>query len=137
MDDPSLSIQKAIVAVLVGNTDAGVNVFDQVPASPLPEGPFPRITLGEGQSAGNYADCYEGTETTLVIDVWSRAVGFPEAKRIASQVRAILHDAPLVLDDHILDLIAFESALNLRDPDGITRHVAITFRALTQPSDET
>jgi hypothetical protein len=133
--DPSLAIQKAVVEALLGNTEAGDNVFDQVPTAPLPEGPFPRITLGEGPAAGVFADCYDGTETTLVIDVWSRAVGFPEAKRIAAEVRDLLHDAPLNVEGHTLELIVFENALPIRDPDGITRRVSMTFRLQSQPAD--
>lgn len=134
--DPSLAIQKAIVDALKGNTEAGDNVFDLVPYGVLPEGPFPRITIGEGQGVGVFADCYDGTETTAIIDVWSREPGFPEAKRIASDVRELLHDAPLVLDGHILELIVFVSAIPSRDPDGITRRVTLEFRLQTQPADE-
>jgi hypothetical protein len=127
--DPSLALQKAFVAALRGQTDAAGNVFDQVPAS----NPFPRVTLGEGQSIGDFADCIEGTESFLAVDVWSRAVGFPEAKRIGDQVRSALHDAALVLDGHRLVLIEFQDARALRDPDGLTSHIAMTFRALTEP----
>lgn len=131
--DPSLAIQRAVVVALKGNTDAGSNVFDTVP----PANPFPRITLGEGQAVGNYADCYEQTETFLQIDIWTSGVGFPASKTIASQVRSLLHDTPLPLTGHHMDLITFASLLPLKDPDGITRHVAMTFRILTQPEEET
>jgi hypothetical protein len=128
--DPSLALQKAITAALKGTTDAGGNVFDTVPGSD----PFPRITVGDGQSLPDYADCYDGTISVLQIDVWSRAVGWPEAKRIASQVREALDDGEFALDEHHLEVITFEDAQFLRDPDGLTRHVALTFRALTQPA---
>lgn len=128
--DPSLALQKAIIAALRGATDAAGNVFDTVPEGDA----FPRVTVGDGQSIADLADCYDGTETNLQIDVWSRAVGWPEAKRIASAVRETLHDADLTLDGHHLELLQFEGAQFLRDPDGITRHVAMTFRALTQPA---
>src|SRR5262245_31186395 len=130
MRDPSLAFQKALVATLKGNTGAGNNVFDSVPTS----NPFPRITIGEGQSLKDYADCYDGTESFLDVHVWSRAVGYPEAKTIADQCRDLLHDAALALDGHTLGLIEFSSSQFLRDPDGLTSHVAMTFRALSQPS---
>jgi hypothetical protein len=38
-----------------------------------------------------------------------------------------------VLDGHSLELLHFQDARALRDPDGLTSHVAMTFRALTQP----
>jgi hypothetical protein len=131
MSDPSLALQAAIVAALAGTTEAGTNVYDQVPATDA----FPRITVGEGQTVGNFADCYDGSEVYLDVHVWSREVGFPEAKRIASAVRSALHDAPLTLTGHTLELLQFRDARYLRDPDGRTSHVAMTFRALTQPAD--
>lgn len=133
MHDPSLALQRAIVVALENNTGAGPNVFDQVP--PVEPDPYPRITVGEGQSIAAYADCYDGTESFCDVHVWSRAVGFPEAKQIADQVRTILHDAELVLEGHTLGLITFENAQTLRDPDGLTNHVAMSFRALSQPAD--
>lgn len=130
MSDPSLALQKAIVATLkAANTGAGNNVFDSVPTS----NPFPRITVGDGQSLADFQDCRRGSEVFLDVHVWSRAVGYPEAKTIASETRDALDDAALVLDGHILDLLDFDEARFLRDPDGITSHVAMSFRALTQP----
>lgn len=129
--DPGLAIQKAIVAALLNNTAAGANVFDTVP----PTDPYPRITIGESAELGSFADCYDGTETTITVDVWSTAPGFPEAKAIESQIRGLLHDADLELDGHLLGLIWFETAVSLRDPDGITRHIAMTFRVLSQSDD--
>lgn len=128
--DPALAFQKAIVTRLNGSTNAGGNVFDSVP----PSDPFPRITVGEGQSLLDQADCYDGTESILDVHVWSRSPGYPEAKAIADQVRTLLHDADLTLDGHTLGLIEFTSAQMLRDPDGITSHIAMSFRALSQPS---
>lgn len=126
-----LALQKAIVARLkAAATGAGNNVFDRVPES----NPFPRITIGEGQTLPDNSDCRRGSDVTLEVHVWSREVGWPEAKAIASQVRVALDDPlPLALDSHILDLLDFADARYLRDPDGITNHVAMSFRALTQP----
>jgi Protein of unknown function (DUF3168) len=133
--DPALAIQKAVVAALLNQTAAGANVFDTVPSTARAPNPYPRITIGEATVAGNFADCYDGSETTITVNVWSLKPGFPEAKAIQGQVRALLHDADLALDGHTLDLIWFESAVALRDPDGLTSHVAMTFRVLTH-SDE-
>jgi hypothetical protein len=129
MSDPSLALQKALVAALRGETDAGVNVFDDVPTSD----PFPRITLGEGQTIGDFQDCRDGSEVFIELNVWSRKVGFPEAKTIASQARTILNDADLDLDGHVRDLMEFQDTVYSRDPDGRTRRARMTLRALTQP----
>jgi hypothetical protein len=127
--DPSLALQGAIVNALVAANVAGGRILDQPPIDAV----YPYVTIGEGQVLADLADCYDGSECFLDIHVWSRAVGYPETKRIADQVRGVLHDADLVLDGHSLELLHFQDARTLRDPDGLTSHVAMTFRALTQP----
>lgn len=130
MLDPALAWQKALVATLRGFTAAGQNVFDTVPSA----SPFPRITIGPGQSVGNRIGCYEGTESFLDIDVWSRGPGYPEAKTIEGQVRDLLEDQILPLDGHVCELVEFRDAVFQRDPDGITSRARITIRALSQPA---
>lgn len=130
----SLELQKAIVARL--KADAGVTtlatggVHDQPPSGVT----FPYVSIGPDQVIPDRADCYDGSEVVLQVDVWSREVGFPEAKRIAEAVRAALTDAPLALAGHRLVDIAFVESRTLRDPDGLTSHAALTFRALTEPA---
>lgn len=131
MSDPSLALQGAIVAALKGISPAGSNVFDRVPEGD----PFPRITVGTGQSVPVDEDCYEGTESTFQIDAWSREVGFPQVKQIASAIRARLHNGDLTLSGHTLELMKVESIAYDRDPDGLTSRARIQLRALTQPSD--
>lgn len=135
MSDPGWALQKAIFQALNGQTEAGEHVFDSVPAS----NPFPRITFGPGQSVGNFADCYDGTESFLEVNVWSnKTASMPEVKRIASQVREILHDADettLALEGHTLELMEFQDAVFSRDPDGKTSRARMTIRALTQPAE--
>lgn len=129
MSDPAFALQDAIYDALKGNTDAGNNVFDAVPAS----NPFPRITIGPGQTIGDFADCYDGSESFFQIDVWSsKTASMPEVKTIASQVRELLHDADLTLNGHVLILIEFQDTAYSREPDGKTGRARMTLRALTQ-----
>lgn len=129
--DPALAIQAALVAKLkTPATAAGNHVYDQPPAA----NPFPRVTIGPSQSVPNDADCYEGTETFLQIDVWSRAVGFPEVKGIADAVRDRLHDGSLSVTGHTVELMRIESIDYSRDPDGLTNRARISLRILSQPS---
>lgn len=133
-DDGQLALQKMLISLLRGQTSAGVSVFDQVPAS----NPFPRIVIGPSQSLPTTPDCMDGTETFLQLDVWSTSVGLVEVKNIAGQIRSILHDVDDVdLDGHGLQLLRVESTQYLRDPDGTTKHAAMTLRALTQPDQTT
>jgi hypothetical protein len=128
--DPSLALQRAIENALRRASIAGGRIYDR----PTLTETYPQVTIGEGQVLANLADCYDGSECFLDIHVWSRAVGYPEAKQIADLIRSTLHDADLDLDGHTLELLHFQDARALRDPDGLTSHVAMTFRALTQPN---
>lgn len=127
----SLEIQRASwewlladpnVTALVGN-----RIFDQVPASVV----FPYISIGPDQTLPNRFDCLDGSEIVVQYDVWSRAKGYPEVKRIAEAVRISLNGAPLVLNGYILTDFWFDDWRTLRDPDGLTSHAVLTFRALT------
>lgn len=132
MSDPALALQGAIVAALKAlGTAAGANVFDVVPTS----NPFPRITVGGGQTVPIEADCYDGSESFIQIDVWSREVGYPQAKQIASAVRSRLHNGDLMLSGHTLELLKVESTTYERDSDGLTSRARIQVRAQTQPAD--
>lgn len=129
MSDPSLEMQAAIVAALQA-ADLGAGIYDTARA----DASFPYITLGDGQVLPDKADGIDGAELFLQVDVWSRAVGFPEAKTIAKGVIAALDDQPITVTGQ--DVIVFEhqETRYLRDPDGLTRHAAITFRSLVFPT---
>lgn len=132
-DDPTLALQAMLVERLRGNTAAGQRVYDRVPANMATT--YPRITIGPGQALADNADCIEGTESILQVDVWSRAVGFPEAKTIAGQVRDLLNGVEPSISGHRVVLLEFQNAQYLNDPDGLTLHVAMAYRALTEPID--
>lgn len=134
MSDPSLELQHAIMVALKapGALPAAVGdrVYDQVPSAA--SATFPYVTFGAGQVLPDKAGCIDGVEAFLQIDVWSRKVGFVEAKTITKAVIVKLDDQPLTVAG--FDVIVFElqSIDYLRDPDGLTRHAAITFRTLIQ-----
>lgn len=133
MSDPSLEVQKAIVAALKANgalpPEVGGRVYDPVPANAK----MPYVSIGPIQVLPDKADCIDGAELSIQIDVWSTRTDGQEAKVIAKAVVAKLDDKPLAVDDH--DAIVFEHEVtrHLTDPDGQTKHSAITFRALVQP----
>ena len=126
MSDPSLPLQKAMVTAM---TAAGVTAYDQVP----PGAAFPYVTVGDCQVLPDKADCIDGSEVFPQVDVWSRTTGYPETKRIATQVLAALDDAPLAVDGYHLVLFEFVELRFVRDPDGITRHGILNFHGLLQP----
>jgi len=132
MSDPSLELQAAIVTKL--KADAGViavvstRVYDNIPASPT----FPYISLGDTQVLPDKAECIDGVEIFFSIDAWARDQTFPMVKKISKAIVAALDDQPITVAGY--DTIVFEinSINHLKDPDGLTRHAALSFRALIQ-----
>ena len=128
MADPSLALQGAINTRLRSQVAAVSNrVFDRVPADVV----FPYIELGEFQTVDDGAQCHDGQEVYATLHVWSRAVGQVEAKALAGAVRGSLHEAELDLgaDWQFLE-IAHQDTRYLKEPDGLTSHAVLTFRAL-------
>ncbi|MFT4129962.1 DUF3168 domain-containing protein [Labrys sp. (in: a-proteobacteria)] len=128
MADPSLALQGAIYPRLQADCPSvSGRVYDRPPQAVV----FPYIGLGESQTVDDSADCVDGVEVFLTLHVWSRAVGRVEAKRIASEVRSSLHEAELDLGANWhFHLIEHRSTTVMDDPDGVTSHAVITFRAL-------
>lgn len=128
MADPALALQGAINTRLRAQVTAvSSRVFDRVPADVV----FPYIELGEFQIVDDGAQCHDGQEVYVTLHIWSRSVGQVEAKTIAGAVRGSLHEAELDLgtDWQFLE-IAHQDTRYLKDPDGLTSHAVLTFRAL-------
>lgn len=135
MSDSTLAVQKAVFTAL--NADAAVTaivaarIYDAVPAGAAK----PYLSFGPMQVLPDIADEYEGSEVTFQIDGWSAGPKSVEAKQIGKAVRAALSGAELALEDN-QRLVNIEPVqINyLAEPDGITQHAALTFRARTEPT---
>lgn len=133
---PSLELQTAILAVWAADADVkslfgGIFRFYQdVPANPT----FPYVTAGEGQTVPDLAECIDGSEVFPDFHIWSRGKGFNEAKTISATLWSVLSEATLSLTENRCLLIERESETHLRDPDGTTKHIVLTLRALTEPA---
>lgn len=132
MADPALALQGAINVKLRAEVAAVADrVLDHVPSGVA----FPYIELGEFQTVDDGAQCHDGVEVFITLHVWSRPgttrPGQVEAKTIAGAVRGSLHEAELDLgtDWQFLE-IAHQDTRYLKDPDGLTSHAVLTFRAL-------
>ena len=132
MASPSLELQGAIVARLKAAAGLsaliGAHVYDDVPKKMV----FPYATVGEGDETSDDADCIDGFEISLDIDIWSRAVGFPEAKRISDEIRKALKAPDLSLPTNALVYFRHRQTRFLRDPDGLTSHAVMTFEAFAE-----
>lgn len=133
MSDPALALQGALVAALKAAAPVtaliGQRVYDHVP----PNSQFPYVTVGDDQTLADHAECLEGSvEIHTNLHVWSRPAipGKVEAKQIAGALVTLLNMAALTLSGYVLVLIEHETSHHLDDPDGITAHSVVTFRAL-------
>lgn len=128
MSDPSLLLQRAIYEILTDGSPQPIErVYDHIPPNPA----FPYVTIGEGQVlADDTEDCGDGSEVFVSIHAWSRAVGFPEVKALAGQVRTLLRTTSPVLAGFTVSVAEYVQTQFLRDPDGKTQHAVVEFRYL-------
>lgn len=132
MSDPSLELQGAIVAALKGSSPAIADgrIYDAVPTNAT----FPYVSLGQCQVLPDKSSCIDGTEVYPQIDVWSRSVGYGETKTISKLILAALDDQPMTLSGFNVVVFEVQSVQYLPDPDGLTRHAAITFHGIITPA---
>jgi hypothetical protein len=131
MASPSLELQGAIVARLKADSVltalVGARIYDHVPrgSGGAVTATFPFVNFADDDVLQDDATCVTGYEITLTIEVWSRGVGFPEAKQIAHAVVVSLHnwDAPLSTNRCIT--LQHRQTRMFRDPDGLTSHGVI------------
>ena len=126
MIEPSLAMQKAIVAALVAG---GVPVFDRVPDVQA----VPYIQVGDDQVVPDRADCFERScEITSTIHAFSYGgKGRAGAKAIAQGIVEALENVSFDLGpdwSHLLTL--HEGSRYLDEPDGRTVHAVLTFKTL-------
>ncbi|MCB5173645.1 DUF3168 domain-containing protein [Microvirga lenta] len=127
------ALQKAIVGKL--KADAALSaiiagrIYDRVPAGAA----LPYVAIRNIQAVEDGADCIDGLEVFIDLDVWSNAVGKVEASRAASAVRAALSLMPLVLDEpYALTEIGHRDT-NIGDGgEEILTRARMTFRALVE-----
>lgn len=106
-------------------------VFDRVErdASGDVTAKFPFVSFGPEQEIPEDADCVDASEIYLQIDAWSRDPGYREVRRVAKAVKDALDAANLPLADNALVYFEYDGRRILRDPDGLTSHAVLTFRA--------
>lgn len=141
MADQSLAVQIGIKSALSASAAVqalvGARVYDRVPVAPT----YPYVTIGEGSTTDDGAECNEGEEVVFNISVYSRGTsaggfGMTEARRIAAAIKAALHEQDIALTDaavHLVDL-RFRDATFRLEPDGETRRGILQYVALTEPT---
>jgi len=108
-------------------TTLGCGVYDEV----VEGNSYPFITLGEETAIDYSTNNLVGAETTINVHIWSQYKGSKQTKEIMDKVHDLLHDVSLTVSGVNLINLRFEYSDIMRDPDGITRHGVIRFRAIT------
>lgn len=134
---PSLELQGAIVTVLSADSAVKALIGNPVRINPAQSTTWPGsyIEIGEGQEIADLAECVDGSEIFIDIHIWSRVDrSFADAKKIAATIWDALASATITLTENHFVLMEREAQQYLRDPDGVTLHVVLTIRALTEPA---
>jgi hypothetical protein len=131
VSEPSLELTGAIVATLKGVSPqiCGGRIYDPVPQMAS----YPYVSLGPCQVLPDKAGCIDGAEVYPQIDVWSQSNGAKEIKEATKAVLAALDDQELTVPGFNVVLFEIQSVSYLTDPDGKTRHAAITFHGILTP----
>ena len=107
-------------------TTLGCGVYDEV----IEGNTYPFIALGEETAIDYSTKTSTGSETTINIHIWSQYKGSKQTKEIMDKVHDLLHDSNLTVTGFNLINLRFEFSDIMRDPDGITRHGVMRFRAI-------
>ena len=105
----------------------GASVFDEVPD----QSSYPFVALGEETVVEYDTKDLDGASHTINIHVWSQYKGAKETKQIMDRIHTLLHDSSLSVSGFNLIRMQFEFSDIMRDPDGVTRHGVMRFRAIT------
>lgn len=127
----SFALQTAVYSTLNGDSNLtstlGASIFDDVPE----DSGFPYIQIGADTINEYGTKDVDGASTSLTLHVWSQYKGSLQTKNIMDRIHSLLHDASISVTGYNLINIRFEFGDILRDPDGVTRHGIIRFRAIT------
>ena len=107
-------------------TALNCGVYDEVVESAS----YPFISLGEETAIDYSTKNQNGGEYTINIHIWSQYKGAKQTKEIMDKVHDLLHDIDLTVSGFNLINLRFEFSDIMRDPDGVTRHGVMRFRAI-------
>ena len=125
----AFALQTILYSTLNGDSTLtstlGAGIHDDVPE----DSDFPYVTMGESTVMDYGTMDVDGSDNTINIHVWSQYKGAKEAKDIMDRVHTLLHNSSLSVSGFNLVNLRFEFSDILRDPDGVTRHGVMRFRA--------
>lgn len=129
---PDAALQRALFAALAADPEVaalvGDGIYDHVPA----DAAFPYAQLGDTQTLEDAAEGVDGTECFVDVHGFSRGPGRMEAKALAAALVAVL-SGDLALTGHRVIERTSEGVRTYFEGDGVTAHVVVSFRYLTEP----
>lgn len=126
-------LQRLIYATLTGNAAIMAiahRVYEHIPVNPFGE-KTAYISFGPSDSVEDDAECIDGLEVTLQLDIWSRAPGQLECKTLTDLVRRALHKQSLTLSEHALVDIRVDTTRIIPDPGG-DHHGVVTVTCMIE-----
>jgi len=130
----SWQLQHAVYTALSASGEltallGGSRIYDVVPHAAA----YPFITMGQTSSTDWGTGIEDGEEHIMTLHVWSSYGGRSEAQVIMGSIRDTLHTARLSLSGHNLINLRQQFSDIRREPDGVTIHGLLRYRATTQP----
>lgn len=124
-------LQGAFYSALTAANVASSRVYDRVPNDPT----FPYVTIGDEQVIDDSNTCQDGWEVNSDVHCWSRPANGSKAevKTLAAAVVAAVIGISSLTGFSLVS-ITHETTRVFRDPDGLTEHAVVSFRALIDPA---
>lgn len=121
-------------------SDAGVSslvdaVYDKIPTSPW-RGKKAYISRGPFYAVDDGAECIDGQEFTIQIDIWSQNPNRWSVDEIIAAVRKALHDRDLQLSENALVTMRVSLTRVIDDPDPLTTHGIVQVIALIETPED-
>lgn len=136
-DGPQAELQKLLYDTLRLNTPIMAllgGVYDRVPAEPW-KGKTAYVSFGPSDVADDSADCITSGVHSFQLDVWSKAVGQVEAKRLVDMIYKALHEQDLALSDNALAETRVDFRRVFPDRDPLITHGVLSVTASIEEPD--
>lgn len=133
-DGPQAELQKLIYDTVRSNAPIMAllgGVYDRVPADPW-KGKTAYLSFGPSDVSDDGADCIVSGVHSFQLDVWSKAVGQVEAKRIVDLAYRALHEQELSLSENALAEIRVDFRRVFPDRDPLITHGVLSVSAVIE-----
>lgn len=126
----TLAMQGHIVTTLKADPGVAALIGDRVYDLPPAEAMFPYLTIEVTDASEDFvSECFSDWEVDGTVHVWSRQPGYVEARRIAQACDAALANRHPIFTGFRMGWFAPMGQSWSRDPDGLTSHGELNYRA--------